>query len=119
MKKAVKKGSPQARSFAQKKEDERMLWTVKAVAWTQQEMLDAVSLVLNEAFGFGEERLKRFHDAFDVKYAEIRELDNKNDDDYFVAVIEKALAKAWGRNYQTRQERYSFKFLFNGKEIQI
>lgn len=32
-------------------------------------------LALAENFGFGEERLKRFHDAFNAKYAEIRELE--------------------------------------------
>lgn len=54
---------------------ERELWTIKVIAYTEQQTLDAVCLALAEGFGFGEERLKRFHDAFNAKYAEIRELE--------------------------------------------
>lgn len=51
---------------------ERELWTIKVIAYTEQQTLDAVCLALAEGFGFGEERLKRFHDAFNAKYAEIQ-----------------------------------------------
>lgn len=40
---------------------ERELWTIKVIAYTEQQTLDAVCLALAEGFGFGEERLKRFH----------------------------------------------------------
>lgn len=38
---------------------ERELWTIKVIAYTEQQTLDAVCLALAEGFGFGEERLKR------------------------------------------------------------
>lgn len=57
---------------------ERELWTIKVIAYTEQQTLDAVCLALAEGFGFGEERLKRFHDAFNAKYAEIRELEKRD-----------------------------------------
>lgn len=109
--KGVKKGSAQARSYVNRKEEERILWTVNVLAYAQQETLDAVSLALNESFGFGEERLKRFHDAFSEKYAEIRKLENSDvkDREYFTAKMENALQAAWGKYYQTREERYDFK----------
>lgn len=37
---------------------ERELWTIKVIAYTEQQTLDAVCLALAEGFGFGEERLK-------------------------------------------------------------
>ena len=35
---------------------ERELWTIKVIAYTEQQTLDAVCLALAEGFGFGEER---------------------------------------------------------------
>ena len=65
---------------------ERELWTIKVIAYTEQQTLDAVCLALAEGFGFGEERLKRFHDAFNAKYAEIRELSYSRDPDEIDAI---------------------------------
>ena len=83
---------------------ERELWTIKVIAYTEQQTLDAVCLALAEGFGFGEERLKRFHDAFNAKYAEIRELE-KGDTKAAIEKLEKA---ANGRfsplNYKTKAE---------------
>ena len=118
-KKGVKKGSAQAREYAHRKQDEHTFWTVKVIAYTQQEILDAVSLTLNEEFGLGAERLMRFRNAWDKKYAEIHELQQKNDDDYSVTVIEKALQNAWGKYYTPREERYSFKIRVGNKEVDL
>ena len=112
----VKKGSAQAKSYAQRKEDDRTFWMLKVIAYTQQEIMDAVSLTLNDEFGFGEDRLKRFRDAFDAKYSEIHEL---GDDEYTIAVIEKALQAAWGRYYQSREERYDFRLRVGNKEVKL
>lgn len=110
-KKGVKKGSAQTKEYAKRKEDEKMLWTMKAIAYTQQEILDAVSLALNEGFGFGEERLKRFKESFESKYGEIRKLENEDtpDNEYYKAKVEEALKAAWGKYYETREVRYDFK----------
>lgn len=107
-KKGVKKGSAQANQFAARKSLERELWTMKVLAYTQQETLDAAALALNEGFGFGPERLKRFHDAFSAKYAEIRELDKSADNDYCIAKMEQALKQAWGEYYEPREVRFDF-----------
>ena len=36
MKKGVKKGSAQARSFAERQNDDKTFWTLKVIAYTQQ-----------------------------------------------------------------------------------
>lgn len=117
MKQKVKKGSAQAKSYAERKEDDRTFWTLKVIAYTQQEVLDAVGLVLNDAFGFGEERLKRFCEAFAVKYDEIHSLGD--DDEYAIAIIEKAMKQAWGKYYQPREQRYNFRLKVGNKEVKL
>lgn len=118
MKQKVKKGSAQAKSFAERKQDENLFRAVKIVAITQQEMLDAASLALNEAFGFGEERLKKFNQAFEAKYQEIRELE-KCDNDYAEAKVETALQNAWGKYYVPKEERYDFKIRIGNKDVKL
>lgn len=107
-KKGVKKGSAQAKSYAKQKETEKTVWTMKVLAYTQQEMLDAVALTLNEFYGFGAERLKKFHDNFEEKYAEIRKLEREDaeDNEYFIEKMEQALQQAWGKYYEPREVRY-------------
>ena len=117
--KGVKKGSAQALEYRQRKEDERTFWTVKVIAFTQQEVLDAVTLTLHEKFGFGPDRQKQFQVAFDEKYREIHELRNANDDDYSVAVMEKALQAACGKNYCPRDKRYDFRIRVGNREIRL
>ena len=115
--KGVKKGSAQAVSYARRKEGERELWTVKVVAYTQQEILDAVTLTLHESFGFGPERQKQFNEGFMRKYNEIRAL---GDDDYAAAKIEKALQRACGEYYEPHEVRYDFKIITKtGEAIKI
>lgn len=108
-KNCVKKGSAQAKSYAKQKENEKALWTMKVLAYAQQEMLDAMALTLAEFYGFGPERCKRFHDQFEEKYAELRKLENEDaeDNEYYIATVEKALQAAYGRYYEPREERYN------------
>lgn len=110
-KSGVKKGSAQAKSYAKQKEDEKTLWTMKVLAYTQQEMLDAVALTLNEFYGFGAERLKKFHDSFEAKYNEIRKLEHEDaaDNEYYIAKMEQALEQAWGKYYEPREVRYDIR----------
>jgi len=91
------------------------------IAYTQQEILDAVALTLNEEFGLGEERLKRFQVAFDKKYAEIRALekDDTEDGEYSRYKMEKALQAACGKYYTPYEQRYDFKIMYNGKEVKL
>lgn len=49
-KKPVKKNRKSAASYAQELERRKELWTIKVLAYTQQEMLDAAALTLNEEF---------------------------------------------------------------------
>lgn len=110
-KKGVKKGSAQANLYVKRQNLERELWTMKVLAYTQQETLDAAALALNEFFGFGPERLRRFHDAFSAKYDEIHKLQKGDlvDGEYYKAKIEQALKQAWGPHYEPREYRYDFK----------
>ena len=119
--KGIKKGSAQAASYAEREQRRKELQTVKVIAITQQQILDAVALTLNEEFGLGEERLKRFQVAFDKKYAEIREIekDDTEDGEYSRYKMEKALQQACGKYYAPYEERYDFKILVNGKEVKL
>lgn len=119
MKRGVKKGSSPANSFAARKQAEKQLWTVKVIAYTQQEILDAVNLTLHEFFGFGPKRQKRFREGFLRKYDEIRALE-KTDDDYAKEKIEQALRAACGENYEPRETRYDMRVVTpDGEEIKI
>lgn len=121
-KKPVKKNRKSAASYAQELERRKELWTIKVLAYTQQEMLDAAALTLNEEFGFGEDRLKRFHEAFERKYAELRDLehDDLTDYEYATAVQEEALRRAWGKYYTPRDERYQLHIVNEkGEELML
>lgn len=111
MKRAVKKGSAQAQSYAKRQQEEKQRWTMRVIAYEEQYMLDAVALCLNECFGMGEERLKRFHDAFEKKYQEIRELEQTEDNDYAKAKVEEALKRVWGKYYEPREVRYTVRII--------
>lgn len=96
---------------------ERELWTMKVIAYTEQQTLDTVCLALAEGFGFGEVRLKRFRDFFNAKYTEIRELEkgDTKDNEYAIAKQEDAFKAACGKYYVPRDERYDIKiFKKNG-----
>ena len=90
--KGIKKGSAQAASYAEQMQRRKEMQTVKVIAIAEQMILDAVALTLNEEFGLGEERLKRFQVAFDRKYGEIRKLekDDTEDGEYSRHQMEKA-----------------------------
>lgn len=113
MKQGVKKNKASGSAYAARKQHEKEVWTVKVLAYAQQEMLDTVALTLAEEFGFGEERQKRFHDAFEKKYAEIRQLEREDlaDNEYAVAKQEAALKAAYGRYYEPREVRYDIKII--------
>lgn len=108
MKKAVKKTKRNTAEYARQKQFEKELWTMKVLAYTQQEMLDTAALTLAEEFGFGEKRQKQFHDAFERKYSEIRELEKGDtpDNEYAIAKQEEALKAACGKYYEPREVRY-------------
>ena len=77
---------------------------------------------LAEGFGFGEERLKRFHDAFNAKYTEIRELEkgDTKDNEYAIAKQEAALKAACGKYYAPREVRYDIKIVTrDGKQHKL
>lgn len=121
-KQGVKKGSTQAATFAQRKQDEKTMWTVKVIAYMQQEVLDTVALVLADGFGFGEDRQARFRYLFDAKYAEIKELEKADtaDNEYTIAKTEEALKRACGRHYVPREQRYDFSMRTpDGREVKL
>lgn len=108
MKRGVKKGSLQARSFMDRLQERKDIETIKLIVYSQQEIMDAVYLTLHQEFGLGPDRLKRFHDAFEAKFAEIKAL-AREDDDLAIAKMEQALKAACGKHYQNRVERYTIR----------
>lgn len=120
MKKGLKKGAGE--SCADQLKREKQIWTMKVLAYTQQETLDAAALALAECFGFGPERLHRFHDAFMSKYTELRKLEKGDtpDNEYYIAKVEEALKAAWGKYYEPRDYRYDFTLIMpSGKEYKL
>ena len=109
----IKKHSTQAKSYVKQKEADKMVWTLKVLAYTQQEMLDAVALTLSEFYGFGPDRQKQFHDNFEKKYTEIRKIerDDSIDKEYFTEKIEQALKVAFGKYYEPREVRYDMQYV--------
>ena len=110
-KNCVKKGSEQAKTYlrqaAERVEDKKMTLYREAM----QASADIASLVLNQEFGFGPERLKRFADGFIRMHHEVRVLDREDQDDkdawYSVQMFEDAMKRAWGEYYQPREVRFS------------
>lgn len=117
LKHAVKRGSSKG-NFAQRQLEKKKAWTRNVYAFTQQETLDAASLVLHDLYGFGPDRLKRFGEAFLVKFREIQELNRSDEDDpdreYSRAKFEQAMKAAWGQYYEERDVRYNLDYILDG-----
>lgn len=78
MKKGVKKGKASGSAYAAQKQTEKEIWTMKVIAWTEMSMLDTMAMTLADRVRFRSRRLKRFHDAFEEKYGEIRKLERED-----------------------------------------
>lgn len=113
MKKAVRKSKQRSLDFQRERQLEKELWTMKVIAYAQQEMLDAVAITLKRSFGFGEKRQKQFHDDFEEVYDWIRRIEREDtpDGEYSTEKQEEALRWAWGSLYQPRQVRYDVKVI--------
>lgn len=118
MKHAVKRGTPQA-NYQERQEAKKKAWTRNVYEYTQQETLDAASLVLHELYGFGPERLKRFGEAFVAKFHQIQQLSREDKDDpdreFSRVRFEEAMQEAWGPYYAPREERYNGLYVIDEK----
>lgn len=75
---------------------------------TRQEMADFAAIALNDAFGFGPERCKKFMDALNAavnETADMVEADTR-DMEYTIAKFEERLEQVVGPYYVPRSERY-------------
>lgn len=105
----VKKGSAQAKSYAAKAKAMTKATQETIFYDGMQYALDIASIVLNEEYGFGPERLKKFGTGFSAKFAEVQERSRADDDKdrwYSEEQFENELRKAWGEYYTPRKERY-------------
>ena len=119
--KKTKGNSYLAQKQAKEKADKE-IYTMRIIAYQQQEMIDAFAITMNQIFGWGETRLKRWHDAFEEKYAEIQHLRIEDLDtlEYSEACIERGLQQAWGKHYVPRKERYAITLkTSDGKELHL
>lgn len=109
-KKGVKKGSAQATAYHERKDLQKQEWTHDVYMYAQQETFDTVCIVLNEEFGFGPERLKRFGERVFEAFHELQELSRNDRDDkeawYSLQKTEDALKRIWGQYYEPHEERY-------------
>ena len=122
LKHAVKRGAGKG-TYLERQTEKKQAWTRNVYAFTQQETLDAASLVLHDLFGLGPERLKRLGDAFVVKFSEIQELNRNDKDDpdrvYSREKFEAAMKAAWGPYYEPREVRYDKHYIMEapGKPV--
>lgn len=106
----VKKGSDQANSYLDK--SRRIVEAKRLVIFEDgmQYALDIASVVMNQEFGFGQDRLRRFSEAFDKLFQEIQAESRSDRDDkdrwYSEQKFEDAMMKAWGKFYEPRSVRY-------------
>lgn len=73
--------------------------------------LDMALIALSDTFGFGEERLRRFADAYAEtwkKWADVTIRDSKDDTalEYSIEKYEEKLRQICGKYYVEREERY-------------
>lgn len=95
-----------SRMQAQKEHDLK-----KSRLFTIQQCKDMMLIAANDAFGFGQDRIKRLADAFDAVFEEYAELvleDAKTDKDiwYSTGKYEERLREICGVHYVPREERY-------------
>ena len=79
--------------------------------FTRQYCFDMMMIAANEAFGFGEERLKKLADAYDqvrLEYADIVIEDAKDDNGvaYSKDKLDQKLQQIMGENFRPWEERY-------------
>lgn len=83
----------------------------RARSFTIQQCKDVMLLAAHDAFGFGEERLKRLSDAYDdtfVQYAEMVLSDAEEDREiwYSKGKVDRELEKVCGKYFVPWEERY-------------
>ena len=92
-------------SAAAKRDREDRTW------YTMMQSQDIAMIALNDAFGFGEDRLKRFSDAY-IKawqdWAAAINADSKDDKtaEYSLTRFEDRLKKICGKHYTPKEERW-------------
>lgn len=104
--------------------EDKQIWTMKTIAYTQQEILDAVFICLHECFGWASTRIKRFHDRFEEIYHKIRRLQmaDKDDEDevYYRHNVEESLKAACGQYYEPYEVQYETHLVMpNGETIPL
>ena len=94
----VKKGSEQAQTYADRVNAAKHATNLTIFYDGMQQTLDVTMLVLNQGFGFGCERLKKFNDAFSEMFAEAMKMSREDKDDkdqwYSIQKFEEALKQA-------------------------
>lgn len=121
-KKGVKRTRESQQSYLEEALVGKKLWTMKVLAYAQQDMIDAMAIVLNVKYGFGPERQKQFHDDFEEVYGEIQDIrrEDREDGEYSRAKVEQALKKAHGKYYVPYDERYIMTYkTASGKEYRL
>lgn len=112
---AVRRDRNSKQTYSERLQQKKQGWTRNVYLFTQQETLDAASLALNEHFGFGPERLRRFAEAFIAKFTEIQKLNQEDRDDedsvFSRQRFEDSMKAAWGPYYAPREVRYDMGFV--------
>lgn len=109
-KQGVKKGSVQAKTYANRVSAAREATNMVIFQDGMQTALDITSLVLHDIYGFGPDRLKRFAEGFEKKFSLVQRNNREDNEDrdrwYSEEQFEREMREAWGQYYQPRQIRY-------------
>jgi hypothetical protein len=110
-KKGVKKGSQQALSYTAKQQSLRQAQDITLFQDGIQTAIDITMIVLNQEFGLGCERLKRFNEEFSLMFSDVmqKRREDKDDSDrwYSEQKFEEALKRACGPYYVEKKVRYA------------
>lgn len=100
---------PKQSGFLKKIRKEQERSNLETLRFTRQNMMDVAMLVLNEEFGFGEDRLHRFAIKMQDKYGDYADIWNGDTKDVVYAreVMDRALAKICGKHFVPWDKRYS------------
>lgn len=115
-------GADPALSLFLTTERERAIEGAKVMSYGEQYANDIASITLHQAFGFADERQKRFCEVFVQNYNYFREEERKDlevDEDkvYSTAKFEELLKAAAGKYYCPREDRYRFTIRYNGELV--
>ena len=99
---------PKQSGFAKRLQAQKALDNARLRKQIRQETADIAAIVLHREFGFGPERNKQFNEALNQTFSELMDMSESDtkDKEYTETKMDELVREAFGKYYQTREERY-------------